>query len=254
MMKTILGTLLVGLLGAACGKERREPEGTRMPTAEAGQAGKPAAAAPALAPGATMPAGHPPIDGTGAGGPVAGGQVAGGLDPGGGGQKLQPAGAGRLGLGPFTLAAPASWEERPTRSSMLAAEWRLPGEGGKDASLVVYFFGAGGAGGVEANLDRWIGQFKQADGAPARPQAKVTTTTLAGQKATRVAVEGRYVAAVTPGSAEMRDEPEWQMLAAIVESPAGPYYFKLVGPRATVAAQAAAFDELLASLAIAPAR
>ena len=48
-----------------------------------------------------------------------------------------------------------------------------------DAECGVYFFGSGQGGSVEANLDRWIGQFLQADGKPskARPRSRSAPST-----------------------------------------------------------------------------
>jgi hypothetical protein len=40
----------------------------------------------------------------------------------------------------------------------------------------------------------------------------------------------------------------WAMLAAIVEAPSGSYFFKMTGPKADVAAQRAAFNEMLDSI------
>jgi hypothetical protein len=42
------------------------------------------------------------------------------------------------------------------------------------------------------------------------------------------------------------------LVAAIVNSDGGPYYFKFLGPSATVVENGAAFDELLASIVASP--
>ena len=48
-------------------------------------------------------------------------------------------------------------------------------------------------------------------------------------------VSGTYVAEVTPGSAERFNKPGFRQLAAVVETPDGPHFVKVVGPAATVA-------------------
>src|SRR5262245_10812734 len=78
----------------------------------------------------------------------------------GGGRTPEKTDSGRVVIGPMTGAVPESWKVRPTTSGMRVAEWTIPGPDG-DAELVVYHFGAGGAGSVEANLDRWVGQFEE---------------------------------------------------------------------------------------------
>jgi hypothetical protein len=157
---------------------------------------------------------------------------------------------GRLALGPFSLAAPADWTIKPVASSMRAADFVLPAKPGADAELIVYYFGAGGAGSVDDNLDRWLGQFEQPDGKKSRDVAKIEKTQFAGQDATFVSVTGRFVAQAMPGATEAVDKQDQALLAAIVGSPSGPYYFKLVGAKSTVDANAAAFRAMLGSLKV----
>ena len=153
---------------------------------------------------------------------------------------------GRSGLGPFSLAVPADWKPKPTVSGMRAAEFELPPSGGQ-AEVIVYYFGESGAGSVQANIDRWVGQFTQPDGSPSKDAAKVEKATFAGQEASIITVSGRYMARAMPGG-EAVDKADQTLMAAIVPSPKGPYYFRLIGDRAAVAAQSGKFRELLDSL------
>lgn len=154
----------------------------------------------------------------------------------------------RVTLGPFSMAAPRAWVVEPVTSSMRAAQFELPAAAGLEAELVVYYFGEGGAGSVDANLERWFGQFTQEDGRATRDVARIEHARFADQEATVVSVAGHFHAAAMPGGTEVIDRPDQAMLAAIVESPSGPYFFKLVGARATVDANAAGFRAMLASL------
>jgi len=61
---------------------------------------------------------------------------------------------------------PSGWTARPPSSSMRLAEAEIPGPGGP-ALLTVFFFGPGGGGGVDANLDRWAGQIEADPGVEA---------------------------------------------------------------------------------------
>jgi len=155
---------------------------------------------------------------------------------------------GRLVVGPFSLVAPANWTASPPTSGMRAAEFVLPAKAGAEAALVVFYFGPKGAGSVDDNLDRWLGQFEQPDGKKSRDVAKIEKTQFAGQDATYVSVTGKFVSGAMSGPGGSVEKPDQQMLAAIVASPSGPYYFKLVGAKVTVSANAAAFRSMLESL------
>ena len=153
---------------------------------------------------------------------------------------------GRSGLGPFSLAVPADWKVKPTVSAMRAAEFELPASGGQ-AEVIVYYFGESGAGSVQANVDRWVGQFTQPDGSPSKDAAKVEKASFAGQEASIITVSGHYAARAMPGG-EAVDKADQTLMAAIVPSPKGPYYFRLIGDRAAVASQSGKFRQLLDSL------
>ncbi len=156
---------------------------------------------------------------------------------------------GRLALGPFSVAVPAGWTEKPITSSMRTAHFLLPGAAaGAEAELIVYYFGEGGAGSVEDNFDRWLGMFQQPDGKPSKDAAKTEKTKLGGQEAHLVTVTGRYVTTTMPGGGDQIDKADHSLIGAIVSSPRGPYYFKLVGPKKTVDAHAAKVRAMLASL------
>lgn len=150
-------------------------------------------------------------------------------------------------LGTLKLDVPKTWKPEPPRSRMRKAQFSIPGKAAP-VQLVVYYFGKRGAGNVQANLDRWVGQLKQPDGKPSKQAAKVDEKTINGLKVTTVDVSGRYTAAMRPGAAAKHNSPNSRMLAAIVIAPDGPYYFKLVGPAETVTAAKAGFDQMIASV------
>jgi len=155
---------------------------------------------------------------------------------------------GRFALGPFSVAVPAGWTEKPITSSMRAAQFALSTDPGAEAELIVYYFGVDGAGGVQDNIDRWLDQFQQAGGKRSKDVAKLEQVKLAGQDATIVSVSGRYVTTSMPGGGDAIDKPDQSLIGAIVASPKGPYYFKLVGAKKTVDAQAAKLRGMLTSI------
>ena len=127
---------------------------------------------------------------------------------------------------------PAGWVEEERTSSMRVAQYRLPKVPGdtEDASLVLYYFGPGQGGSTTANIDRWISQMKQTDGSAAKDEHLVAN----GLKVTSVDVSGTYVAETAPGSGTFHNKPDYRLRAAVIETPNGSYFVKLVGPEKTV--------------------
>jgi hypothetical protein len=152
-----------------------------------------------------------------------------------------------LGLAaPSRLAfdVPADWKVVETNSQMRLAQW---GYGAK-SEIVVFYFGQGQGGSVEANLDRWYGQFQQPDGGSTRERAKVTKSTAGELAITRVEVDGTYTAPLRPGASERHHEPGYRMIAAVVEGPSGPWFLRFLGPAKEISAGQASFDAFLSGL------
>jgi hypothetical protein len=130
---------------------------------------------------------------------------------------------------------PPGWVEEERTSSMRLAQYKLPKAEGdtEDASLVLYYFGPGQGGSTAANIKRWLGQMKQEDGSTDK-SGKLVTTETAGLKMTTVDVSGTYVAETAPGSGTFNNKPGYRLRAAVVETPNGSYFVKLIGPEKTV--------------------
>jgi hypothetical protein len=116
---------------------------------------------------------------------------------------------------------------------------------GDEAECGVYYFGPGQGGSVQANMDRWIGQFQQ----PPQPP-KVQHLTVHGMKVTTVDVSGAYSGMGGPRASGGAPKPGFRLLGAIAEGPEGSVFFKFTGPVKTVAGQAAAFDKMVQSLQV----
>ena len=135
------------------------------------------------------------------------------------------------GLG---FEAPEGWKSVGSSSSMRLAQWELPGGSDGSAEAVIFYFGAGGGGGVEANLERWFGQFEQPDGSSTRDRANVTEREVNGLSLTIADMRGTYVAPVRPGARQRNNRPSHRMIAAVVEGEGGPWFVRVLGPEATV--------------------
>lgn len=151
--------------------------------------------------------------------------------------------------GELHFKAPAEWIVEKPSSSMRLAQYKLPKAEGdsEDASLVLYFFGENQGGSVEANLERWLSQFEQPDGSSSSSKAKLETITVNQLKISLVDLGGTYVAETAPGSGVRHNNPDYRMRAAVIETPRGAHYVKLVGPSKTVSRWEKAFNAYLQS-------
>ena len=148
--------------------------------------------------------------------------------------------------GGLSLEAPEGWKRVQPKSGIVETEFAIPsaGEGLQPGRMTV--MGAGGS--VQANVDRWYGQFTQPDGSATKDKAATKTLKLAGCTVTLVDVAGTYKdmpGGPFAGGASI-DRPDYRMLAAIVETPGkGSYFLKFYGPAATVAKHADGFRRMV---------
>jgi hypothetical protein len=147
--------------------------------------------------------------------------------------------------GSLLLEAPAGWKRVQPKSGIVETEFAIPSAGELPAGRMTVM-GAGGS--VQANIDRWYGQFAQPDGSATKEKATTKTIKLAGSTVTLVDVSGTYKD--TPGGpfagGKTIERPEYRMLAAIVETPeAGSHFLKFYGPAATVAQEADGFRKMV---------
>ena len=138
--------------------------------------------------------------------------------------------------GELRYKAPDGWVKEPTSSAMRVAQYKLPKteDDAEDALLVIYYFGATQGGTAQANIDRWISQMQQTDGSASKDKAKTETSTVNGLKVTSVDVSGTYTAEMAPGSGTKHNDTNYRLRAAVIETPKGNYFVKLVGPAKTM--------------------
>jgi hypothetical protein len=141
---------------------------------------------------------------------------------------------------------PAGWKRLDSAGSMRKASYEVPpAEGDSDpAGLGIFHFGSQG-GTIDANIDRWVSQFQGAS----REQLKRTQRSSGGLVQHIVEIERGTFASGMPGGPTAPKEG-WALLGAIVETPSGPWFFKLVGPQRTVQQARNEFFRLLDSTKI----
>jgi hypothetical protein len=143
-------------------------------------------------------------------------------------------------------SAPSGWKTEAPKP-MRAATYTVPGKDNESANAecVVYFFGTGQGGSVDANLDRWKGQILGSDGKPA--DAKITKRRIHGLPVTTIDSSGDYTGMGGPMAASKSVLANYRLLGAIVEGPDGNVFIKFTGTAKTIAAHQSEFEQLLNS-------
>ncbi|HUF64000.1 MAG TPA: hypothetical protein VMN36_18115 [Verrucomicrobiales bacterium] len=135
----------------------------------------------------------------------------------------------------FTVAgleftAPEGWEKLKPASPMRKAEFKAPGKEGEEAGEVAFFFfGEGKGGSVEANVERWYGQFEEPKD---QIEAKSETRERNGKKVTLVRARGTFLSGPPIGA--KTPKPGYALLGAILEGEDGPVFVKFTGPAGVV--------------------
>ncbi|MEN8008183.1 MAG: hypothetical protein ABFS42_14275 [Candidatus Krumholzibacteriota bacterium] len=137
-----------------------------------------------------------------------------------------------------TFSPPDHWRDLGP-SGMRQAQYRsAPVEGdAADGEVNVFYFGAQSGGGVEANLQRWIGQITLPDGGDPTASAERSSFTADGMSGHIVSLDGSYKSGggrPMGGGGEIL--PGYRLVGVVIEGPQGSLFFKLTGPAATARA------------------
>lgn len=148
-----------------------------------------------------------------------------------------------LDIAGIRFRLPAGWANEQPSSPMRQGQASIPGSGGA-GQLTIFFFGPGGGGGVDANLNRWVGQMTGAEGQPTREQFE------SGDLLVTTVQQRGTLRASTMGTFPSTDQPDYALYGAVVEGPGGPWFFKAIAPQATMQEQADAFKQMLAGIQV----
>lgn len=143
-----------------------------------------------------------------------------------------------------TWSEPTGWK-KAAPSAMRASSYEIPPAAGdpEPGDLGVFYFGPDKGGALDKNVQRWIDSFEGI-----KPEQVIRSERKANGLSQRV-VEipaGTYKSGMPGGPTTPK--PGFALIGVIVESPVGSHFFKLVGPKATVAQAKAPFFELLDSI------
>jgi hypothetical protein len=161
-------------------------------------------------------------------------------------QKSVPAEAPRPAA-PVPVATKLNWSDPPgwtrvaTPSPMRLATYKLPRAAGvtEDAEMTVFHFGGGQGGSVEANFDRWLSQFNVDKSAAQRSDRSANGLSIHLLEIPK----GTFTNTMKAG--DTASKAGFGLLGAVVETPGGPYFFKITGPAKTLEAARPAFIAML---------
>lgn len=145
----------------------------------------------------------------------------------------------------FTVAGvkfdqPAAWKKIATTSSMRQAQFDVPGKEGAKGEVIFYYFGPGGAGGVQANVERWLGQFQEPKD---QINAAVENKKVGETRITYVQAEGTYLSGM-PGGPKTALKNH-KLIGAIVEGAEGFIFIRFTGPKDLANAASADFRKMV---------
>ena len=144
-------------------------------------------------------------------------------------------------VGEFNFAVPEKWDWVETTSAMRKAQLKVASNDKQETAEVIFFhFGAGNGGGTQANVERWLGQFKEPKD---KINSKVDNTTVNGRKVTYVQAEGTYMSGM-PGGPKT-EQPNSMLLGAILESDEGSVFIRMTGPAGLVKSSKTSFTQMV---------
>ena len=150
-----------------------------------------------------------------------------------------PVAAGEFKVAGMTFNAPKEFVSVKPSSFMRKAQFQVGVDAGQ-GEIVFFHFGGGGAGGVEANVNRWFGQFVE-------PKDKINAKTekaKAGETTvTFVTANGTFKSG--PPRGPIVEKPGYALLGAIIEAKTGSIFAKFTAPKATVEANTEAFKKMI---------
>ena len=147
--------------------------------------------------------------------------------------------------------APENWKAVKPGSSMQVLSFIIPKVNGDkyDGQLTVYYFGKGSGGDAKANISRWKGMIKPAEGVKDEDAYKTTEMKAGDVKITVFEGNSAYKHKNRPfdpnEAGEMR--ANYRLVGVVFDSPNGPYFIRMVGPAKTLEANRKGFENWLKS-------
>jgi hypothetical protein len=144
--------------------------------------------------------------------------------------------------------APLDWTAVPVESPVRRGTWRVPHapEDADDGECVALAYPLG-SGAPNEVFDRWVAEFGGGQPIDVRRSERV-----AGAGQPTIEVRGTWVPPHVPGRDRADAKADWALLGVAIETVAGPRFFRLTGPAATVARASGPFWSMVASVRVEP--
>ncbi|MFN5770020.1 MAG: hypothetical protein ACK44Z_11785 [Pirellulaceae bacterium] len=147
-----------------------------------------------------------------------------------------------LADGLLELQTPADWKVVPPKSNIIQYEFRAPKDAKEADQARVTVMSAGG--GIQANIDRWKGQFELSE------KEVVEKKEVSGQTLHLVDLKGTFKESMggpfAGGAGGVKKMNNYRMLGVIIETKnAGTVFVKMTGPEAIVEKQKEAWLKML---------
>ena len=144
-------------------------------------------------------------------------------------------------VGGFSFDRPSGWGWVVPTSTMRKAQLDVVGDDGAKADVTFFHFGAGQGGGVQANVDRWFGQFQNAKTA----QNEVA---FGGVRVVFVQAAGTFSSGM-PGGPTTPLENHALRGAILQDETKGDVFVKMTGPLALVESASTDFEAMVKAAA-----
>ncbi|MBL9121117.1 MAG: hypothetical protein JNL80_14500 [Phycisphaerae bacterium] len=182
----------------------------------------------------SLPPSHPPIDVPAL--PAS--------DPAGWKTSTATDDANKIEVAGLEMPKPATWVWQQPTMQFRTLQYSVPAPGdSKDTAELVISQFMGDGGSVQQNVDRWAGQFRDAEGKAATPKRE--DKSIGGLQVTLVELKGAYMGMGSTGPKE-----NTLQLGAIIVAPGRSIFVRLNGPEKTVEAERANWDKLIEGLKI----
>lgn len=154
--------------------------------------------------------------------------------------------------GKLVVAVPGEWPAVKPRNKIIKYEFSIPAEEANNEPGRMTMATAGG--GVEANIVRWVGQFRTADGKPlGEKDKKIERKKVAGLEVHMVDLTGDFHDKPRGPSGPTVERSEYRMLAAIIPvKKNGTWFIKCYGPQATLQGVEKPFLKMIETLNYSP--
>jgi len=154
----------------------------------------------------------------------------------------------------LTAEAPPNWKFQKPNRQFRTHEFTLPDpdKGSTDGFLMITYFGKGGGGGLDANLDRWYKMVEQPDGGSTEKASKKHDIDLKqGEgKVVWLDMSGVYLDRPSPMSDQVTRRPNYRVFAAMIDAGKdGPYWIRAYGPESVMKVHRDGFEQFLKSIA-----